>query len=328
MSDVFTNIKSIGVANIAASHGCTVTSAGFFPCPACGATNRHTKRQDPRPACLVIKEGNAWQCLQCAATGDTVDLLARFLNQGKRPSNPQEWRAVLARWSDSGGGGAMYPLPRPVAPLSGQARPLPARPPFGSLMQLWGRAGVEPPKSSLVWLATKFPKYTLTQIVESGVVRWLPRQDNPDFWPWNHSYMAMLAFDHHGLVQSIHGRIIGEPLPGKPKSRFPKGYSASGLVLANKTGVSWLRGKMPVQDVLIAEGLTSTLAATMAMRATGKWKWAVFGYTSGSNSAIEQMPWSGQTVYVMTDNDEPGNLYAEKIMKALPGNINLRRGTL
>ena len=40
------------------------------------------------------------------------------------------------------------------------------------------------------------------------------------------------------------------------------------------------------------------------------------------------MSWNGQTVYIMTDNDKAGNLYADKIMKVLPGNINLRRGTL
>jgi hypothetical protein len=195
-------------------------------------------------------------------------------------------------------------------------------------MSMWGRATILAPNPVREWLQGKFPKYTLEQIMDTGVVRFPMRHDNPSWWPWEHYYMAMLAFDSRGLVQSIHGRICKEPEEGRPKSRFPKGYSASGLVLANKTAVGWLRGKMPMQNVIIAEGLTSTVAATMAMRATDKWRWGVFGYTSGSNKAIEQMPWDGQTVYILTDDDKTGNLYADKIMKVLPGNVNLRRGTI
>jgi hypothetical protein len=92
MSDIFTNIKAIGIVSIAKHHGLKVSEdeRAFSPCPACGAITRHTKRSDPRPACVVIHAGSGWQCIQCESKGDTVDLLARLLNGGKRPADPPE----------------------------------------------------------------------------------------------------------------------------------------------------------------------------------------------------------------------------------------------
>lgn len=332
MPDIFSSIKSYGVAALAAHHGLTVQAdKSFGPCPACGAKHRHTKRHDPRLACIIVQSGNGWECIQCNAKGDTVDLVARLYNGGKKPSRPDEWRAALERFRL---GGAVT-LPPPVRnPLESNARGLPdgsaamVRPPYPDVMALWNRSLLVPPDRVRGWLVKKFPNYTIEQLMDAGIVRFMPKHDNPDWWPWGYDFMAMLAFDHHGLVQSIHARVCSEPEPGRPKSRFPKGFAASGLVLGNKTAVSWLRGKMPMSQVVIAEGLTSTLAATMAMRATGKWDWGVLGYTSGSNKAIEQMPWTNQTVYVLTDNDKVGDMYAEKIMSVIPAGLNLRRGKL
>jgi 5S rRNA maturation endonuclease (ribonuclease M5) len=92
--------------------------------------------------------------------------------------------------------------------------------------------------------------------------------------------------------------------------------------------VGWLRGKIKIANVVIAEGLTSTLAVSMAMKKLGRINFGVFGYTSGSQSCIKDMPWDGQTVYVMTDNDKAGNTYAEKIEACLPPSVHVRRGTL
>jgi hypothetical protein len=325
MPDIFQEINSVGVLKVAELNGLEVKDRTFGPCPACGAKTRHTKRHDSRLACLAVQSGYGWVCIQCDSKGDTVDLYARLSNGGERPKGSVAWRAVLSRWK---GGGAITPLPRSPEAQERAARGLPValpRPPHTEVFALWGRSYGLPPPQALDWLAKKFPKYTKDQIIEAGVVRFLPRDDLPEWFPWRHGYMAMLAFDHHGLVQSIHGRMTGEPEQGKPKSRFPKGYSASGLVLANKTGTSWLRGKMQVESVVIAEGLTSTLATTMAMRAIGRWDTAVFGYTSGSNSCIKQMPWTNQSVIVMTDNDKAGDLYAEKVLSVLPTNIDVRR---
>jgi len=325
MPDIFSEINAIGVLRVAEQAGLEVKSTTFGPCPVCGAKLRHTKRNDPRLACLAVQSGRGWVCIQCDAKGDTVDLYARLGNGGERPKGSVEWRAVLSRWK---GGGAIDPLPRGPEGLERAARALPValpRPPHTEILGLWGRSYGVPPTQALPWLAEKFPRYTTSQIIEAGVVRFLPKDSLPEWFPWRHGYMAMLAFDHHGLIQSIHGRMLGEPEKGKPKSRFPKGFSASGLVLANKTGTSWLRGKMQVESVVIAEGLTSTLATTMAMRAVGKWNVAVFGYTSGSNTCIQQMPWTNQSVVVMTDHDKAGDLYAEKVLSVLPTNIDARR---
>lgn len=182
-----------------------------------------------------------------------------------------------------------------------------------------------PRDKNMPWLKSKFPAYELAELVDLGIARWLPKTDNPDWWPWRHEYLACLAFDARGLVQSLHARIAGDVEPGKPKSRFPKGYSASGLVLANKSAVGWLRGKMDIPTVVIAEGLTSTLACSMALRKLGYWKWGVLGYVSGSHSAIKDMPWGNEEVYIFTDNDKTGDAYAERISQSLPSSIHARR---
>jgi hypothetical protein len=328
VSDAFQAIAAVGVESIALRHGCKVEANSFSPCPSCGATTRHTKRKDKRLACVIVQSGRGWLCLQCNSKGDTVDLYARLHNLGKRPTDKDAWRSVLRAWE---GEGATYPAPTPGKPPYGAARGLPGallRPSHLEIRALWDRSYLVPPESAYPWLADKFPAYTIADIIEAGVARWLPRETQLEWWPWQHRYIAMLAFDSKGYIQSIHGRVAGKVDPDKPKSRFPKGYSASGLVLANKTAVSWMKGKMKVSSVVIAEGLTSTLATTMAMRKTDKWDWAVLGYTSGSGSAIKDMPWTDQTVYIVTDNDKAGNLYADKIAKALPVSLNLRRGNV
>ena len=330
MSDAFQAIAAIGVERIALSHGAEVVDNSFSPCPACGAVTRHTKRKDKRLACVIVQSGRGWLCLQCEAKGDSVDLFARLHNQGRRPSNRDEWRNVLGAF-------AGHSFPPPATPTPPQASkgqegafPLvPAtlhRPSWVEVKALWDRSYVVPPEGAYPWLAEKFPSYTIADIIDAGIARWLPRETGLDWWPWQHRYLGMLAFDAKGYIQSIHGRVAGKVDPDKPKSRFPKGFSASGLVLANKTAVSWMRGKMKVNAVVIAEGLTSTLATTMAMRKTDKWDWAVLGYTSGSGSAIKDMPWTDQTVYVLTDDDKAGNAYADKIKESIPTNLNLRRG--
>jgi len=321
VSDIFTDIKAIGIAGIASKYGCEVSKQGFTPCPACGASTRHTKRKDGRPSCLIVQADNGWLCLQCEAKGDTVDLLARFINGGKRPTSPGEWRSTLQGFSN---GSATLPPPRASKGQEG-AIPLVSRPPFAEVMQVWGRSMVVPREKNLPWLKSKFPAYELADLVDLGIARWLPKEDNPEWWPWRHEYLACLAFDSRGLVQSLHARIAGNVEPGKPKSRFPKGYAASGLVLANKSAVSWLRGKMDVPTVVIAEGLTSMLACSMALRRLGHWKWGVLGYVAGSHSAIKDMPWGDEEVFIFTDTDKTGDTYAERISQSLPSSIHARR---
>lgn len=323
MLDIFSEIKQYGVSSLATQYGYTLDKTGFGPCPACKATHRHTKSHDPRLACLVVQAGQGWVCLQCGAKGDSVDFLARTLNQGIRPTNPEGWRAVLSRWQ---AGGATRPLPTPRKPQDGAARGLPDRPPFKAMMEFWNLCSQVPDDRSAEWLKAKYPSYLISELIETGCARWIPKkQERPVWFPWQYPTMVMLAFDQHGLVQSMHGRICADLKPGIPKSRFPLGYSASGLVLGNKSAVSWLRGKMPVPAVVIAEGLTSTLACTMALRKGNRWRWAVLGYTSGSHSAIREMPWSKEDVYIFTDSDKTGEEYSERIASSLPPGINVRR---
>jgi hypothetical protein len=322
--DIFSDIKQYGIPSLLEQYGYKIDKSGFAPCPACKASYRHTKRQDPRLACIVVQGGQGWVCLQCGAKGDTVDLVARTLGDGSRPTSPGAWRAVLERWTQ---GGATRTTPLPSKRQEG-ASPL-ARVDFKSLMVFWNGLMPTPNAKERAWLEAKYPTYTLEELTETGCVKFTDKNTSyPEWWPWKYPAMMMLSFDSHGLVQSIHGRICAEIEPGKPKSRFPKGYSASGLVLANKSAVSWLRGKVPCTHVIVAEGLTSTLACTMAMRKIGKWRYGVVGYTSGSHAAIKQMHWQNEEVTIFTDTDKAGDDYAQKIVEALPPTIVVKRASL
>jgi hypothetical protein len=192
-------------------------------------------------------------------------------------------------------------------------------------MELWNRSAQTTPDARKPWLAGKIPHYSPDELDSLGISRWLPQKDLPEWWPWRYPFLACLAFDHRGLIQSIHARVATKVEPGKPKSRFPKGYSASGLVIGNKTATNWLRGKFKTPAVVIAEGITSMLACSMALRRLGRWNWAVLGYISGSHSAIKEMPWSTEQCYVFTDSDSAGEEYANRITQALPVHIQPKR---
>lgn len=322
----FQDINQRGILATAKALGLEVTEnpLAFGPCPSCSNKTRHTKRKDKRLACIIVHGGFGFQCLQCGVTGDSVNLLALAVNRGKRPTSTEEWRRVREE-AERG------IIPKiaiyPVKPNVEQFK----RPPFKEVMELWHSSAAMPVSRNDVdeFLKEKFPSYTKDEILSAGVARFIPRTGSrPDWWPWrNRDYMAVLAFDGLGYVQSIHARImVPKHLAGdEPKTRFPKGYSASGLVLANKTAVSWLRKKRSVQTVLITEGLTSMMAATMFTRKTGRWDWAIISVMSGSASAFKDMTFDKEKVLIWTDSDKPGDDYANRIAQALPSYVNPSR---
>jgi hypothetical protein len=174
---------------------------------------------------------------------------------------------------------------------------------------------------------------------ESGVhTPWWPRS-------WSAWGLIVRAYESDGRLASIHGRACDRAVI--PKTRWPRGFDAKGLFLADQAGLALLRGDIDetveLDGVLIVEGLTDFLAAAMwaARRAapvppTG-WKgeplragprYAVLGVTAGLD--VTAVRWPGWLpVTIATDNDAAGDSYAARIEAGLPpralvGRLDLR----
>jgi DNA primase len=117
---------------------------------------------------------------------------------------------------------------------------------------------------------------------------------------------------------------VGEIGPDDPKTRWPYQCSAQGLLFGNRQGVLLLRRTgQPLARVVLVEGITDTMAASLAMRAEPV---AVLGVTSGSAAVLRDIAWpSGVPVAVWTDEDAAGEKYAAEIAAAVPSHIRITR---
>ncbi len=74
-------------------------------------------------------------------------------------------------------------------------------------------------------------------------------------WAQSGHRLVLPVFDSEGVWRSLRAcRITDAFAPDSPKRLPPSGYSASGLVLANRAAVMLLRGKSEPQRVVIVEG--------------------------------------------------------------------------
>lgn len=81
----------------------TDSTNGIEPCPICRAKKRYTKSKDKRGAVSVWPNDMGWQCFQCGARGDAVDLAALILFGVKRPCNDNVFKLECARVGLLGG---------------------------------------------------------------------------------------------------------------------------------------------------------------------------------------------------------------------------------
>lgn len=158
----------------------------------------------------------------------------------------------------------------------------------------------------------------------------------PSWWPpswaftWN---LVARAYEPDGTLASVHGRAI--VASADPKTRWPRGYQARGLLFADNMGREFLRGqRLAVLDgVLIVEGLTDTLAAAVwargRQRRTGT-TLAVLGITAGGAAGLASVKtWPRKIpLYVATDWDETGHKYARAVRMAVPREVEVRRARL
>lgn len=144
-------------------------------------------------------------------------------------------------------------------------------------------------------------------------------EDHTHAW-WRRSWypewcLIVGAYNHQGDMVSVHARAVSPKTT--PKTRWPYGHTSKGTVFANRTGVRFLRGHIPQDGVVLVEGATDTLCATVRLRAMGKHA-AVIGIHSGAISAFTQIHWPvGIHVRPWIDTDSAGRKYLEKIKKIL-----------
>lgn len=168
------------------------------------------------------------------------------------------------------------------------------------------------------------------QAARLDIVRILPlRYPWPHWWPtpWARHYrLVARAFEPNGRLASLHARAVpAYDIDGQkarephPKTRWPKGYAAGGLLFANPAGLTLLRGQAPtgLGGVLIVEGLTDLMRAALVI-AEASLPLAVLGATSGGFRALAQVRWpDGVKIYAATDPDATGHRYASEVATAL-----------
>jgi len=325
----------------------------LVPCPACGAEVRSTKDRRGRGPVGVTGDGNGWRCHRgnCGAGGDGVALVAFHLGAARdsngRPIMDDRWRRVREwyadrQWCESHRDyRPRPPSPRPrrtSRPLSEAIDPVaPTRPPVEEVKALWAACRPVDATSAGDNPAELWPSLYLmdrcfhpTALAPLDIVRVAPlRYPWPKWWPssWaRHWRLVIRAFEPDGTPASLHARAVpaydDDARPGdepRPKTRWPFGCSATGLLFADPLGLALLRGEGPneLRKVWIVEGLTDLASA--AIEATGLPEpRAVLGAAQGGFSALAKVRWPDNvTIYAATDNDEKGNRYAKEIAETL-----------
>ena len=297
-------------------------SNSISPCPCCGAIYRGS--EDKRGPVGMNKAQSAWQCHGCGKRGDVVDLVSYCMFEMKLKDMNMEQKAKVRDWFQDKSSKKNY-TPRPTEPQP------PKRPDLNQVLDLWKASdplidmnGCR--EDQMVRDFLKLRNFDLELLNSTGIVRVtpLPHQYRwPRWWPskWSPTWRLICpAFESNGKVASLHARAIIDK-EVRPKSRWPMGCEANGLVLANKQGVSMLRGKPSpdLEALLICEGITDLFrAATAAIHEN--MNIAILSGTSGSFSKIHEMSIpENLDIVICTDPDEAGEAYAQLLKKKLKG---------
>ena len=307
----------------------------FGPCPACNAEVRgQTDRRKP----LTIYEHGLWVCYACSAKGDVVDLVSIHLHGAKLGSIKKDEIRTVRKWFASQGfcdsGREQAAIPTNRKPREKQEAEAVfakrGRPPRSEIVSLW-KSSLYPsqaledsrPSDPLVkWLlARNFSPRLLTKVRLIKVTPPSIDYEYPEWWPRKWSYSVRLitpAYEPDGKVASIHGRSVTK---GGPKTRWPLGYEAGGLWMANPAGVHMMRGMKPdIHGVLICEGITDLMRAA-CQNLEQSLGLAILSGTAGSFRYVHQtgIP-KGTPVFLATDEDGTGDQYARIVVDKLKHN--------
>lgn len=338
--DLIDQVKAHGTAGVARAFGFTVSPdpgrppRWVSPCPACGEATRHHKTKDRRGAVGLTRDAAGWRCFQCDASGDAFGFAAWA--ELKRAPRRGDARAVLEVCAGLG----LCDDPTGKAAARGVVRRMPSpppveaprleRPPAGELAALWRCA------QPLAEVSSRDPArayleargFAPDRLAWAGdMVRVLSTDAGPPGWwpaPWCSTWPVVFpAYDALGRMVSIHARAVSKM--AEPKTRWPKGYAAGGLLFADETARTFLQAGGDVaaiaglEAVVIAEGATDTLKLAQVLEGSPV-TWGVLGYTSGSGPALEHIAWpSTLPCLVAVDDDDAGDAYAVEVRRALRG---------
>lgn len=258
------------------------------PCPACGAT---ATRSDIRPPVLLRKKG--WWCVACEATGDAITMVAYHLGLDPKPRG-QAFRDILA-WLKSGK--RCEVVKQDEEPLTISVNVIPAL-----------RAAVPLSQARDPRLGRWLAKRAISPHAPAG---WLPMWEDA-WWPkgWSSRWPVVIpACSARGEIMSLHGLAIDDSAPRK--TTWPVGSGARELLFASAALRRWMRGEAPAPErLLVVEGATDYLSAADQM--------PTIGATSGGFVALRLLEIPKTTrVYVGTDPDAAGRVYAQQIADAL-----------
>lgn len=186
------------------------------------------------------------------------------------------------------------------------------------------------------------------------VARVLPDPEGyrwPAWWPgyrdkWAPYRLTVRAYEPDGTLAGLHARAV-LPLEDmrplgltrtrrngteevSPKTRWPLGMDAGGLLMADPGGLAVLEADpeavQGLRGVMVCEGLTDLLRAASKV-AEERLPLGVLAAAAGGFSALARVRWPpGLEVFTATDTDPAGDKYLDQIREALAGcDVRLRR---
>jgi Toprim-like/CHC2 zinc finger len=270
------------------------------------------------------------KCFGCDFAGDVFYLIAEV----EGASGFAQTVAIAAELAGVGPSVGPRAERRTPAPILVAA---PVYPPAAELAALLNACTTQSTSSELVspYLDEILMSYLQSRAIDAqtavarGLVYQLPSSATVPAWatcgrPWSQSGHRLLCplYDHHGELRSVRAWRPGETAP---KRVAPKGFSTSGLVLADVWGQAMLRGEASPSKVIITEGEPDFFTiATGGMLLDERP--AVLGVASGSwTSDIAARVPNGCEVRIATDNDEAGDRYAAEIATTLKHRCTVHR---
>jgi hypothetical protein len=205
----------------------------------------------------------------------------------------------------------------------------PVRPPATEVEQLWDDClPIETSPAALHYLRQRglhmaALRLDMVRVLRSGYP--CPPWAYYGFRGWAETGHRLIVpvYDHAGRMRLVRGWRWQED--DSPKRLAAAGCSVKGLVMAAGRGLELLRGELPEwyvsPKVLIAEGEPDALAATVCCP-----DWCVLGIAPGCwcQELAGRIP-AGSRASIQTDDDEPGDKYAQQIAETLKGRCEITR---
>ena len=130
-------------------------------------------------------------------------------------------------------------------------------------------------------------------------------------WPKQSYHLVVPLYDvETGELASIQARTIDDTV--RPKTRFPRGARASGVVFANAKGLQVLRRERSGPTVVLGEGLTDYLALSLSSNLP------VLGVPGVTNASKAIGPWTeGHDIRIAFDTDRAGEAVVPRLVQQI-----------